>query len=564
MSENVYPSTETQILSGTPSERIWAWSLLGIFFGLTIVLGLWSNGVHHDDDLTHFMFARWAWTFPGYWVHHWGRAGFTVPMSLVAWIGDRETAWHMGRGLSAIVSATTVYMAADYGRRMKLSRWWLIVPLCYWQPLFFQLAYTTLTETFMAFYLMLAVWLMQRRRVVWASVVFSIMLLCRHEAVVLLPIWCAWLLLMPGIVRWQRLLAIGLTLWAPIVQNALHYVAFGMWPIAAFFAPSGSTEYLATGPLAYVPNIMLACGLSVSCLFVSGLCYRGKDALWLPILLVIVFAMTHIIVKWWGVFASGGFGRFMVGVAPFIAIVALCGFHAIEKEWKHARHRYATTLFLLSFTFCATAIWLESTAGRLFLSAGQRRGTLILAAVMLALAMVQVVIRNRRIQRGIVVVGVVLAALGQIVHLAIAVRPFRLQPEHRAVRSVVSGLQSSVDTENPWLAPNPWVAWYAGHIERPDALKDVLMLESMPAGGLVIWDSRYSASDFHGLRLDRLRQSGGLIELPKLGSSGERLRMVVFRKIGPVTDLERFQHYPVPLTIGRGRAQWPIYQMEDR
>ena len=47
-------------------------------FLLTAVLGIFSNGVHHDDDLTHFLMARWSAWFPSYLLHVWGRPALTI------------------------------------------------------------------------------------------------------------------------------------------------------------------------------------------------------------------------------------------------------------------------------------------------------------------------------------------------------------------------------------------------------------------------------------------------------------------------------------------------------
>ena len=50
-------------------------------FVLTVTLGLLSDGAYHDDDLTHFLMARWVRWYPGYLLHIWGRPGLTVPSS---------------------------------------------------------------------------------------------------------------------------------------------------------------------------------------------------------------------------------------------------------------------------------------------------------------------------------------------------------------------------------------------------------------------------------------------------------------------------------------------------
>lgn len=536
--------------------------LIGLL--VTVVLGLLSDGVHHDDDLTHFMFARWSWSHSEYLVHHWGRAGFTVPMALVAWIGERETAWHVGRMLSAIVTAASVWLAADYGRRAKLAHWWAIVPLCYLQPLLLRLGYTTLTETFMAFYLMLALWLAQREWLCRAAIVYSLALLCRHEAIVLLPVWWGWLLLGQAGMKRSRVLAGCIALWAPVVQNVLHYIAFGIWPVSAFFAPSGSTEYLATSPIAYVPNIIWASTLGVVGLFVTGctaIRYRG---LYLPALVVSAFAGTHIVVKWLGVFASGGFARFMVGVTPLMAVVACGGLGLIVREFnkQSVQRMHALTIFLLTSAAGLAACWIEARAGRIGLANLDPDWLLYFALLLLAFAIASWMIRTPKLQRVILVTGLLPIILLSVIQVVVTTRPLRLNQEHLAVRDVVVELDRTGMGDRPVLAANPWIAWFAGHIEAPNSHKDASMVTTMPLGGLVIWDSIYSGSDFHGLSASWLRERAGLRELRDLSHRSDRIELRVFEKVGPVIIEERFQPYPAPMTLGRGRADWPFYVLE--
>ncbi len=531
---------------------------------VTIALGLFSDGVHHDDDLTHFMFARWAWTHPAYLVHHWGRAGFTVPMALVAGIGDRATAWHLARMLLAIITAATVWLAADYGRRAKLSHYWAIVPLCYLQPLVLRLAYTTLTETFMAFYLMLAAWLAQRAKYRRASLVFSLALLCRHETIVLLPVWIGYLLLQRRVSMRRRISAMALALWAPIVQNVLHFVAFGVWPISAFFAPSGSTEYVATSPTAYIPNIIWASTIAVVALFVVGCTSLRNRALLLPASLVAVFAATHLTVKWLGVFASGGFARFMVGVAPLMAVVACSGLAAVVRDLKarNDRRMHATALVLLTSAAALVACWVEARAGRIGLGKLPSSWILYLSISLLVITFACLIVRKPRSKLTAAIAGLSLVTILSLAQFAAMTRPLRLQSEHLAVKELVDKLDELGMAERPILAANPWVAWFAGHVEAPNAHKDATMVATMPVGGLVVWDSIYSESDFHGLTASWLSESVGVLEVPKLKHEGDRVILRVFEKVGPVTMPKRFQPYPSPMTLGRDRADWPFYVVE--
>ena len=207
-------------------------------FLLTAVLGLCSDGVYHDDDLTHFMMARWARWCPEYLLHLWGRPGLTVPLAGVSWIGDAATAWHLARLLSAVVTALTALLAARLAMRLGIKPAWLVVLMCGLQPLNLVLGATTLTENFTAFYLVAAVLLLAKGRPTIASAVFSIALLTRHEAAVFLPVWYLALLAGDFPIR-RKIPAFLAAISAPVLHNILFRIVFEDWPVTMLFAPPG-------------------------------------------------------------------------------------------------------------------------------------------------------------------------------------------------------------------------------------------------------------------------------------------------------------------------------------
>ncbi|OQZ05889.1 MAG: hypothetical protein B6D36_07795, partial [Planctomycetes bacterium UTPLA1] len=204
----------------------WLALTLGAFFLLTAALGLASRGVYQDDDLTHFLFARWAGWFPSYLLHVWGRPGLTIPLFAVSWLPDIDTAWHGARLLSAVATAASALIAARLAMRLGVARPWLVVVLCYAQPLASVLATTTLTENFAGLYLVAAAALLQTKRVVSGSVMFSLLLVTRHEAAALLPVWMVGVWMAGG--GTARFFAAAFaTALAPIAHNVTFFATFG-------------------------------------------------------------------------------------------------------------------------------------------------------------------------------------------------------------------------------------------------------------------------------------------------------------------------------------------------
>ncbi len=547
----------------TPSEKRAVWLALLPCFVITVVLGLASNGVHQDDDLAHFLMARWSWWFPEYLLHFWGRPGLTLPLAAVTVFDDPAWSWHAGRLLSACVTAIAALAAARLAMRLRVRPAWAVVLACYLQPLNALLAGTTLCENFAACYLVLAVALLAGGRCVGASVLFSMTLVTRHEMLLLLPLW--WLALFARRASPARTAtAIVMASWAPVAYNVLFRIFFGLWPVQVFFQPSGSTEYAAAGLLGYVPHALQAeppviAGLAV----LGGIVFLGRGKILIPALTACYFA-THAAAVAFGFFASGGFGRFMVTVAPLVAILAVAGVREMTEHQPRVRAR-GVGWFVLAVVWGVGLLAFEGglAAGRLPVLDERLiwwvRGIAAIAAV-LALASWHVVRRDhpgRLLPR----VTAVLLATTCLVQWVFIVRPMRVRSEQRQMAAVVSWMIENDLDRAPFFAPNPWVAYYLGFVENPRAHKGPALLTSMPAGTVVVWDSIYSASDFHRLPLADLLSSGEYAELKRFRGSGRKaIEVVILRKTAPASSsLEPDVSYPRDLMSQRNPVNGMYY-----
>lgn len=535
---------------------------------VTIFLGLLSNGVHHDDDLTHYLFARWSATYPGYLLHVWGRPGMTVPMALVSWLGDREVGWHAARYLSSLVSAAAALFAAGYARRIGLRPAWPVVLFCYGQPYFAMLSYTTLTENFTALYLSAALWLVAGGRTLAASAVFSLALLTRHEAIIFLPVWAlvVWMAAASRRARWQGW---ALCLWAPVVHNVLHAWVFDTWPFVVFLRPGGSTEYLPQTWPSYLPHALLATGPVVAALAAAGawtLLVRGR---WQAPVLAGLFFASHAAIMALGVYASGGYARFMVAVAPLTAVLAWAGWNAIFAQDGADAHRgVARALATGAWLFGWIACELVLAGGNVALPAampGFLTRTLVLTLLLAAWgAVVWRLPRRRHMIRG---AGWLLVGLAWAAHLAIVVRPLELRPQHRLVFEAVDWLDRMGRSDDPFFAANPWFAFALGLVENPRADKSAALLNSMPAGTIFAWDSIYTGSDFHGISLESVLACGAYRPLKTLKTTDDpaTLTIILFEKTGTgdISIGER-PRFPPSLEGANSRLRGVFYVREKQ
>lgn len=533
-------------------------ALIPCFIG-TILLGLASNGVHHDDDLTHYLMARWARWFPGYLLHVWGRPGATIPMAAVAWIGDADVAWHVCRALSACVTAATAWMAAVLAARMGIGPAWAVVLLFYVQPFALMLAATTLTENYLAFYLIAAALLLDKRRPIAASLVFSLSLLSRHETLVLVPVWWASLiwnsewrianselmaerpngakargLISPFAIRYSLFVALAVSLWAPIVHNVLHYAAFAKWPAAMFLTPKGSTEYVATSVLGYMPAALQAIPPAVFALALLGglAMIRRRD--WLIPGIAGTFLATHCAVTAFGVFASGGYPRFMAGIAPFVAILAALGIRQVHtsSQASAARVFWFTLIGVLLVGWLGLEV--ERREGRIPLPYPMMLEIRLVLGVLVVICVTQAAQWPNSIARMRLSAVAVIAAV-TVLQTAVWMRPLRLKPAHRQIQTAVTWLRENQLADKPIYATNAWFPYFMNFVENPRVHKGSRLLAAMPVGTLVLWDSTYSGSDYHGVKLVDLksdvRHYRHIRSFEPDPTDLQKMRMVLFEKI---------------------------------
>ena len=434
-----------------------------------VACALLSDGVLQDDDLTHFAMARDAWTFPMYLADDWGRPGFTVPYALVANVGPPSVGFTLCRLLTVAICGVSAWLAWRVSREVVAGPAAYVAPAALLaMPLYFQLGYTTLTETICALYAIGGTWLLLRDRPYLAAIAFSLVPLARHEGVLVLPV-VALLLAWRG--TW---LAIPLLLFGELAWNVgkpLLGYPLSELPIYRF-ATRGEAGHLGTGgPLHYLAMSGRAFGpaqATFALLGVTGLGislwrrFRGRglpawDAPAAAAFLCAGGTLAMLLVQTYlyavNTHESGGYPRFLLPAAPWAAIC------------------------------CAAAVaWLlDAPRNRLFLAAGIALGFNALAMLSLKLQGWSTWYGGAPILLPIAVllafrprIAMVAASVVALITWGIAVRPHRLLPHQQTVLDAAAALHEAhpdaqIIGDNPWLdvelnqprhpyfwAPNDW------------------------------------------------------------------------------------------------------------
>jgi hypothetical protein len=495
-------------------------------------MSLHSSGVYHDDDLTHFQIARLAWRFPRHLLDDWGRPGFTVLYAAAAPLG-----WTAARVFSGLLTAATAWLAYRIAVRQGI-RLAALVPLLFWlEPLTLTLSYTTLTETPLAFYLTLATWLYLRDRTGWSAAVISLGAITRHEAVVFLGIWFAALLWRRRPVReWIWLV------WAPVLHNVLSAVFFHEVPLLRFLDAHSTSEYGAGSWLTMVVRWPIAAGvgpLVLAWIGLPGLLRRPAGVLWAGAGLT--YFLTHAILYRFGLFASGGYERFLVPIGPVVAVAAT---GALSQIWARRsavepcgtsrvpghvlRRPIWGVLGALLLLWIAAEVEYARCWGDIVRHHGEWTRDLLRLGVALVAMLCGVALALsrgslRRVAGGAVPVALLGLAVIQPLVAAQLPPPMRhcaplvLTDRQQAYAEAIAWIRRSELADRRWVAASPWFDEWLGRARPPLAPLAGEEVPRMLPGDILLWDSREFASPRHGYPLAALRQRADFAELWRSG-----------------------------------------------
>ena len=338
-------------------------TLLGL--GAALVLAAQSDGVYHDDDICHYLFALDSLSDAKVMLHQWARPGYNLPTAVVAHFFGIFGC----RVFSALLTAGTAYAAFLLAREVAVragdhGRWPVLAPVLVWlQPLTMTLALTTLTETPAALYMTLGAWLYLRDNRAWGCAAFSAMFVTRYETLALAPILAGAVLydaFLAGDRKLSKVIATpwlwscgAALLWAPLAYGLAAYLVYGLGASPGDVDRSASPLYMFireytteydSGPLHHFISIWpQAAGLGVLVLAVAGAVWLNKR-IWLASALAGALVALHSLLFWRGSFATGGYARFLVPLSGIVAAAAAAGLHA---AWQGKRKIIVAVVFVV-------------------------------------------------------------------------------------------------------------------------------------------------------------------------------------------------------------------------
>ncbi len=326
----------------TQRNVFWFTFTLGIGWALYRLFT--STGYILDDEATHYIKSRSAWTNTSIFFDGWTRAGRNLIHAPIAIFGLTAT-----RVFTLLLAGIAVWLTAKSAKHIGIKSIWAIPVLMLFQSWFPDLSYSVLTQTPFMIVWILGIYLAQKDRLYLASICFGYLSLIRHEGILLTALWGIWVSFQPGGILYnlmkrkfsleaiKRDLTLAFfTVLAILIYNVANYFFDGSIPFLVYFN-SEPTDYYGSGPIYHYASLLLpALGLFSLPLAIFGSFYIKKDLpQWSLILFTYVsYFAVHSVIFWAGKFASGGYFHFLMPMAPLFAMLGAKAFDVIEFKYK--------------------------------------------------------------------------------------------------------------------------------------------------------------------------------------------------------------------------------------
>jgi hypothetical protein len=332
----------------------------GLVYWLVFMLGLgWmiyvasqSPDANFQDEVGHVLMSKYAWRYPAYMLDVWGRPFNTIVYMLPALGGLVPARW-----FSVILACLTVYFTTRIAQKLEVKALEFI-PLCLWfQPWFADFSYTANTMIPFSLLLILGIFLWLEGKIGAASLLFGLLPLTRHEGIALTGTWIIYMLVARR--NWKAPL---ISLFPLALYNVVYFATYGRIASSNFFNVQPTTFYGSGDWFYYLPYILLGVcpAILILCLFSIAPIWRSpqKRLIFVPYL---VYLLIHIVIYRFGLFASGGYGFFLMPLAPAFALSAAIGADVLIAQRPpnpHKRFRFRLVMGAIIVTIVAAGLFL--------------------------------------------------------------------------------------------------------------------------------------------------------------------------------------------------------------
>jgi len=327
----------------------------GVFVVLLyLVLLLFFQGTGDEgDSIFHFLYAKYAFTHPELYLHHWAKPAFVLlasPFAQAGFIGVKI--------LNLCLSLASVLLVYGVAKKLGYSFTLLGAVFQAFAPLAIVVAMSGLTEPLFACLCIGSLFAYLSGKKPLSMLLLSFLPFVRTEGVLFLGL-IGMLALCER--EWKTLLFLG-------IGPAIYTLAGGLFlgDFLWFFNRlpySVETSHYGHGRIFhYVDQLFYVVGLPYYFFLVAGLLAglsqfiqkkMNRLEFWFIYAGFLLFFSAHSLFWYLGVFDSMGLKRVLVSVLPLSSLIALNGFNWITGFWKgkKSKHRFALIVGLTTAIF---------------------------------------------------------------------------------------------------------------------------------------------------------------------------------------------------------------------
>lgn len=310
------------------------------------ILALTDGTADEGDSIMHYLYARYAATYPLFFFHNWAKPAYTLIFFAAAQLGFTAV-----RIQNVVITSLTLWLTYLTARRLGYKWAPLVFVIGIFFRMFFINSFSGLTEPLADLMVTASLYLIITGGFGWGAVLISFLPFIRSEGIFIGAILAGYLLLLR---QWRvlPLLLTGHVLYGIAGAPYQHYDL--LWPIHTIPYASADGHY-GHGPWLYyfreMPSIagvintaLLYTGLIAS-IAGTGLCFlrwRHRYIPTEPLLLATIFltfAGMHTTFWALGIFGSFGMTRVFVAIAGVMILLIVIGMEYIDLLLSRVRYR---------------------------------------------------------------------------------------------------------------------------------------------------------------------------------------------------------------------------------
>lgn len=343
-------------------DRRVAFAVLGFGFLLLVFSFLVPGTGDEGDSLMHYYYARYAFRYPAHFFDHWAKPLYVLVAAPFAQLGF----WGL-KLMNLLLATANLWLCYRLARQLLMPRAWLAPLALAFIPMNIVLTYSGLTEPLFAFVLLLGILQLAADKWYPALIILSFLPFVRSEGLVICLLVLLYLLYKE---KYSLLPVLGL---GHIVYSLLGYpvhrdllwvfnkMSYATWGSAYGRGNWGHFFNRLPETAGALVAVLVFAGMFSALILLLRWLRRKTDEnetkrLFLVYGVFFSYFLAHTVFWALGIFNSMGLLRVMVGIMPFMALVALAGMDyicSVAEPWPRAEKimRYVFIFLLVVYPF---------------------------------------------------------------------------------------------------------------------------------------------------------------------------------------------------------------------